>query len=71
MVTRVSGEASTHHASGGRHSDAAPVALRRMRTTTKSARPSHGFRQPNSNLTQRVRLGLNKRRSWFLFFHLA
>ena len=24
-------------------SDAAPVALRRMRTTTKSARPSHGL----------------------------
>ena len=32
-----------HHTSGGCHSDAPPVALRRVRTTTKSARPSHGF----------------------------
>ena len=39
MVTRVSGEASTHHASGGRHSDAPPVALRRVRSTTREFAP--------------------------------
>ena len=33
-------EAATHHASGGRHSDAPPVALRRVRCTTRVC-PSH------------------------------
>ena len=32
-----------HHTSGGRHSDAPPVALRRVRSTTRICARDHGF----------------------------